>query len=86
MTATTPQRYAAPRDVVCPNCNAQPGKACTQPTNTARSRVNWYHLARERVPARYVCKVCGDPCSVSGISGALVHSTKVSESHSAVIE
>lgn len=38
-----------PRLVVCPNCNAQPGKACTQPDDDGRHAVNWFHLAREAV-------------------------------------
>lgn len=47
--ATGFSQYAAPRDVVCPNCNSQPGKACTQPTDTGRSPVAWFHYARESV-------------------------------------
>lgn len=34
------------RDVVCPGCNAQPGKPCTQPTDTGRRPVTWMHLTR----------------------------------------
>jgi hypothetical protein len=34
------------RDMVCPACNAQPGKPCTQSTNNNRVPVRWYHLAR----------------------------------------
>ena len=34
---------------VCPNCNAQPGRKCTQPTDSGRKEVSWFHLARERV-------------------------------------
>lgn len=33
--------------VACPNCQAQPGKPCTQPTDTGRRDVRWFHLARE---------------------------------------
>jgi len=33
--------------VACPNCYAQPGKPCTQPTDTGRTPVQWVHLARE---------------------------------------
>jgi hypothetical protein len=33
-------------DMVCPACNAQPRKPCTQPTNTGRVAVRWYHLSR----------------------------------------
>ncbi|WNM68805.1 hypothetical protein SEA_SOOS_75 [Gordonia phage Soos] len=32
--------------VVCPNCNAQPTKPCTQPTDTGRKNVSWFHHAR----------------------------------------
>lgn len=31
----------------CPNCQAKPGEPCTQPTNTARRPVRWYHFARD---------------------------------------
>ena len=37
------------RAVVCPACNAQPGKACTQPTDRARRPVRWTHFARQRL-------------------------------------
>lgn len=33
-------------NVVCSNCNAQPGKMCTQPTDTGRKAVPWVHVAR----------------------------------------
>lgn len=36
-----------PRDVVCPNCNAPVGSPCTQPTDTGRRIVRWFHIARE---------------------------------------
>lgn len=36
-----------PARVVCPNCNAQIGKACTRPTDTGRMPVAWFHLSRE---------------------------------------
>lgn len=36
-----------PRNVVCPNCNAQIDKPCTQPTDDGRRIVRWYHFARE---------------------------------------
>lgn len=42
------------RAVFCPNCHAQPGKTCTQPTNTGRTPVPWLHLSRlpkQEVPA-----------------------------------
>lgn len=42
-----PEVQGDPRLVVCPNCNAQPGQPCTQPTDDSRRAVNWYHLARE---------------------------------------
>lgn len=35
------------QSVQCPNCNAQPGTPCTQPTNTTRKPVGWVHLTRE---------------------------------------
>lgn len=35
------------RSVICPACNAQPGRPCTQPTNTGRREVSWVHDARE---------------------------------------
>lgn len=38
---------AVARDVTCPNCNAQPGQPCTQPTDTSRKAVAWVHSARE---------------------------------------
>lgn len=38
---------ANPRVVACPNCNAKPGEPCSQPTDTGRRDVNWYHSARE---------------------------------------
>lgn len=31
---------------VCPACNAQPGKPCTQPTDNSRTNVSWLHYAR----------------------------------------
>ena len=30
----------------CDNCNAQPGKPCTQPADNGRKPVAWVHLAR----------------------------------------
>lgn len=38
---------AQAQTVVCPNCNAQPDRPCTQPTDTGRTNVSWVHLARE---------------------------------------
>jgi hypothetical protein len=32
---------------VCPACQAQPGKPCTQPTENSRRPVTWFHLMRE---------------------------------------
>lgn len=37
---------AQAQTVVCPNCNAQPNKPCTQPTDDGRVAVSWVHLAR----------------------------------------
>lgn len=31
---------------VCPNCNAQPGERCTQPTSTGRREVRMLHIGR----------------------------------------
>lgn len=41
-TASVPQ----PLNVVCPNCNAQPGEPCTQPTERSRNPVKFFHYAR----------------------------------------
>lgn len=35
-----------PVELVCPNCNAQPGEPCTQPTDVDRKAVTWTHLSR----------------------------------------
>lgn len=35
----------------CPNCQARPGEPCTQPTDTGRVAVPWFHLSRELTPA-----------------------------------
>lgn len=40
--APTPQPLA----VICPNCNAKAGNPCTQPTNTGRNPVRFFHFAR----------------------------------------
>jgi len=34
-------------DVTCPNCHAPAGEPCTQPTDTGRNPVKWFHDARE---------------------------------------
>ena len=36
----------SPQNVVCPNCNAQPGEPCTQPDNFGRHPVKSFHYAR----------------------------------------
>jgi hypothetical protein len=36
-----------PRRYVCPACNAQAGKPCSQPTDDSRKTVCWYHVSRE---------------------------------------
>ena len=41
-----PQFIGAPLDVVCPVCQSRTGQACTQPTDTSRRQVLWYHAAR----------------------------------------
>ena len=38
--------------VACTACNAQPGQPCTQPTNTTREMVSWYHRVREDAAER----------------------------------
>lgn len=35
-----------PIDVPCPNCQAPAGERCTAPTNTGRTAVSWFHVAR----------------------------------------
>ena len=35
-----------PSHIVCPNCNAQVGEPCTQPTEHDRRTVSWFHFAR----------------------------------------
>lgn len=35
-----------PIDVECPACLAKPLHPCTQPTDTGRRAVSWFHLAR----------------------------------------
>ena len=37
----------SPLGLVCKNCNAQPGKKCTVPTNNSRKPVSWFHSQRE---------------------------------------
>ena len=33
--------------VFCPTCNALVGAPCTQPTDTTRRTVTWFHYSRE---------------------------------------
>lgn len=33
----------------CPNCHAGPGRPCTQPTDTGRRDVGWFHTSRTDV-------------------------------------
>lgn len=33
----------------CPACLSRPGQECTQPTDTGRKAVHWFHYAREAV-------------------------------------
>lgn len=49
--ATGFSQYLPPREAVCGNCNAQKGKPCTQPTDTGRVAVAWFHFVRESVLA-----------------------------------
>jgi hypothetical protein len=35
-----------PLAYTCPNCQAKPGERCTQPTDTSRKPVSWFHSAR----------------------------------------
>lgn len=37
----------SPLRVVCLTCGAQRDMRCTQPTNTGRRAVDWFHLTRE---------------------------------------
>ena len=41
-----PQYIGAPLDVLCPVCQSKGSQACTQPTDTGRRQVLWYHSAR----------------------------------------
>lgn len=41
------QKSLNPLDYTCPNCNAQPGKYCSVPSNTGRKQVPWVHSSRE---------------------------------------
>lgn len=38
-----------PMSYECPACLSKPGEECTQPTNTSRKAVSWFHYAREAV-------------------------------------
>lgn len=38
--------YLRAYEIVCPNCNALPGKKCTTPTDNGRKEVNWIHYSR----------------------------------------
>lgn len=45
----SPERGMDPLEILrmpCPNCQAQANQACTQPTETGRRQVLWYHDAR----------------------------------------
>jgi hypothetical protein len=43
---------ASPISVACPACYSKPGEKCTQPTDTSRRDVSWFHFAREHEVAR----------------------------------
>lgn len=47
MSTTSKERrtYGA-LEVRCPACQSRPGQGCTQPTNTGRRTVAWWHTAR----------------------------------------
>lgn len=36
-----------PLAVACPACQSPAGERCTQPTDTTRKPVEWFHVARE---------------------------------------
>lgn len=36
----------SPIEVTCPNCQSKPGHVCTQPTETGRTPVKFYHDSR----------------------------------------
>jgi hypothetical protein len=42
---------SSPFSVVCPNCNAQVTEPCTQPTDTGRRVVAFFHSSREMLVA-----------------------------------
>ena len=46
-----PQYIGAPLDVLCPVCQSPVSSACTQPTDTGRRQVLWYHAARAQAYA-----------------------------------
>jgi hypothetical protein len=39
-------KHAMSLAMFCPNCQAKPGEACTQPTEFSRKAVTWFHAAR----------------------------------------
>lgn len=39
------------REVACPTCRAQPWETCTQPSNTGRNPVTWFHDSRRDAAA-----------------------------------
>lgn len=54
----------SPISVACPACFVPAGQKCTQPTDTSRREVSWFHFARETAaetasdPVR--CPGCGE--------------------------
>lgn len=43
---TTSEANEEIRKRECPTCQAKAGAPCTQPTDTGRRAVNWWHLSR----------------------------------------
>lgn len=35
------------KDVTCPACFARVGEPCTQPTDSSRRNVSWFHASRK---------------------------------------
>lgn len=67
--------YWSPDEVTCPTCQAKRGEQC--------KRTSHYHSARRRRPMLYLCVTCEKPCVVSGLTGNLVHVSRVDTTHNA---
>lgn len=44
--ATDVRPQATQINFFCRNCQSHPGKKCTQPTDTGRKTVSWFHSVR----------------------------------------